>query len=75
MSVTIIKLLKYGISSRKVAEQFGISRTQLEVQYCDSDQGKTTGWGEHYWVEWTIYVILDMCKHPKTFLSQKVLFI
>ena len=64
--VLSVKLLKSGISSRKVAT-FGISRTQIKVQCFGREQGKTGGWGKHYRVWWTIYVTLHKCKHTKTF--------
>ena len=44
-SVAIIKLLESGKSSRNVAEQFGISRTQIQVHYAGREQGKIRGWG------------------------------
>ena len=43
--VAVIKLLESGKSSRKVAEQYGVGRTQIQVQYFSLRGG---GGGAHW---------------------------
>ena len=44
-SIAIIKMFESGKSSRKIAEQFCVSRTQMQVLYFGRVQGKTRCWG------------------------------
>ena len=49
--VAVIKLLESGKSSRKVAEQYGVGRTQIQVQCFSLGGGGHTGnwgWGAHW---------------------------